>query len=41
LANENAPSTTRRYAKLLASKHQYFKAFKYYILYLKHKAFKK
>lgn len=41
LANENAPSTTRRYAKLLASKHQYFKAFKYYFLYLKHKVFKK
>ena len=41
LTNENAPSTTRRYAKLLASKHQYFKAFKYYFLYLKHKAFNK
>ncbi|WP_167370323.1 glycosyltransferase family 8 protein [Gilliamella mensalis] len=41
LANENAPSTTRRYAKLLASEHKYFSAFKYYLLYLKHKAFKK
>jgi lipopolysaccharide biosynthesis glycosyltransferase len=41
LANENAPSTTRRYAKLLASQHKYFSAFKYYLLYLKHKDFKK
>lgn len=41
LANENAPSTTRRYAKLLASQKKYFSAFKYYLLYLKHKATKK
>lgn len=41
LANENAPSTTRRYAKMLAKEHKYFSAFKYYLLYLKHKAFKK
>ena len=41
LANENAPSTTRRYAKLLVSQKKYFSAFKYYLLYLKHKAFKK
>lgn len=41
LANENAPSTTRRYAKLLASQHKYFAAFKYYLLYLKHKINKK
>ncbi|MWN05762.1 glycosyltransferase family 8 protein [Gilliamella sp. Pas-s95] len=41
LANENAPSTTRRYAKLLASQHKYFSAFRYYLLYLKHKTFKK
>ncbi|MCO6544998.1 MAG: hypothetical protein J6583_02205 [Gilliamella sp.] len=41
LANENAPSTTRRYAKLLASQHKYFSALKYYLLYLKHKAFKR
>ncbi|OCG18816.1 hypothetical protein A9G22_03095 [Gilliamella sp. App2-1] len=41
LANENAPSTTRRYAKLLASQHKYFSAFKYYLLYLKHKTLNK
>ncbi|OCG64974.1 glycosyltransferase family 8 protein [Gilliamella sp. Fer4-1] len=41
LANENAPSTTRRYAKLLASQHKYFAAFKYYLIYLKHKTCKK
>lgn len=41
VANENAPSTTRRYAKLLASQHKYFAAIKYYLLYLKHKACKK
>ena len=41
LANENAPSTTRRYAKLLASQKKYFSAFKYYLLYLKHKVTKK
>lgn len=41
LANENAPSTTRRYAKLLAGQKKYFSAFKYYLLYLKHKATKK
>ncbi|OCG28464.1 hypothetical protein A9G11_10750 [Gilliamella sp. wkB108] len=41
LANENAPSTTRRYAKLLASQHKYITAFKYYLLYLKHKINKK
>ena len=41
LANENAPSTTRRYAKLLASQKKYFSACKYYLLYLKHKASKK
>jgi lipopolysaccharide biosynthesis glycosyltransferase len=41
LANENAPSTTRRYAKLLASQHKYFAAFKYYLIYLKHKLNKK
>ncbi|MDF7667525.1 glycosyltransferase [Orbaceae bacterium ESL0727] len=41
LANENAPSTTRRYAKLLMSKHKYFSALKYYLLYLKHKFNKK
>ncbi|NUF48560.1 glycosyltransferase family 8 protein [Gilliamella sp. ESL0250] len=41
LANENAPSTTRRYAKLLASQHKYFSALKYYLLYLKHKAFRR
>ena len=41
LANENAPSTTRRYAKLLVSQKKYFSAFKYYLLYLKHKAFKR
>ncbi|OCG03215.1 glycosyltransferase family 8 protein [Gilliamella sp. wkB112] len=41
LANENAPSTTRRYAKLLVSQHKYVSAFKYYLLYLKHKLFKK
>ncbi|OCG07695.1 hypothetical protein A9G13_05635 [Gilliamella sp. wkB178] len=39
LANENAPSTTRRYAKLLASQHKYVLAFRYYLLYLKHKLF--
>ncbi|MWP62862.1 glycosyltransferase family 8 protein [Gilliamella sp. Pas-s25] len=41
LANEKAPSTTRRYAKLLVSQHKYFSACKYYLLYLKHKTFKK
>ncbi|MCX8655282.1 hypothetical protein J3U08_00550 [Gilliamella sp. B2894] len=41
LANENAPSTTRRYAKLLASQHKYLAAVKYYLLYLKHKTTKK
>lgn len=41
LANENAPSTTRRYAKLLANQHRYFSALKYYFLYLKHKVFKR
>lgn len=37
LVNENAPSTTRRYAKLLASQHRYVKALRFYLLYLKHK----
>ena len=41
LANENAPSTTRRYAKLLASQHKYLAAIKYYVLYLMHKTAKK
>lgn len=41
LANENAPSTTRRYAKLLANQRNYLSAFRYYLLYLKHKMFNK
>lgn len=41
LTNENAPSTTRRYAKLLASQGKYLQACYYYGLYLKHKLIKK
>ncbi|WP_158092549.1 glycosyltransferase [Gilliamella sp. A7] len=41
LVNKNAPSTTRRYEKVLASQKRYFLACKYYLLYLKYKVFKK
>lgn len=41
LANNNSPSTTRRYAKILWKYHKYFQAFFYYFLYLKHKLTKK
>jgi len=41
LANNHAPSTTRRYAKILAQKHKYFRACIYYMLYLKHKLLRK
>ncbi|MCO6551215.1 MULTISPECIES: glycosyltransferase family 8 protein [unclassified Gilliamella] len=41
LANNLSPSTTRRYAKFLITQRKYICAFLYYLLYLKHKLFKK
>ncbi|MDF7671507.1 glycosyltransferase [Orbaceae bacterium ESL0721] len=37
LANKNAPSTTRRYAKNLIKQHKYISSIRFYILYLVHK----